>query len=222
MRHIDTLVIGAGHVGLAMSRCLTDRGRDHVVLERGRSAERWRSERWDSLRLLTPNWMSRLPGWSYDGTDPDGYMSASEVVAYLDRYARSFGAPDEAETTVEAVERIGERFMVPTDQGTWRADHVVVATGHCDRPQVPAVATCLSPSVHQIAPSGYGNPAGCRKAASTSSGPPPPVSSSRTSWRARGGRSCSPWVATPGFPAATEAWTSGGGSSGWACSTRPS
>ena len=70
MPTIDTVVIGAGQAGLAVSRCLTDRGVDHVVLERGRVAERWRSERWDSLRLLTPNWMSRLPGWSYDGPDP--------------------------------------------------------------------------------------------------------------------------------------------------------
>ena len=70
MPTIHTLVIGAGQAGLAMSRCLTDAGLDHVVLERGRIAERWRSERWDSLRLLTPNWVTRLPGWSYQGPDP--------------------------------------------------------------------------------------------------------------------------------------------------------
>ena len=104
MHHIDTLVIGAGHAGLAMSRSLTDRGLDHVVLERARLAQRWRSERWDSLRLLTPNWMTRLPGWSYDGTDPDGYMTAAQVAAYLERYAASFGAPVEPETTVEAMQ----------------------------------------------------------------------------------------------------------------------
>ena len=77
MRTTDTLVIGAGQAGLAMSRCLADRGVDHVVLERGRVAERWRSERWDSLRLLSPNWMSRLPGWSYTGPDPHGFMTAA-------------------------------------------------------------------------------------------------------------------------------------------------
>jgi putative flavoprotein involved in K+ transport len=159
MRHIDTLVIGAGHAGLAMSRCLTDRGRDYVVLERGRLAERWRTERWGSMRLLTPNWMSRLPGWCYDGCDPDGYMTAGEVVGYLDRYARSFNAPVETETTVEGVERCGDRFLVATDQhDTWSADQVVVATGHCDRPHVPAVAARLSQSVHQTTPSAYRNP----------------------------------------------------------------
>ena len=73
MRKIDTVVIGAGHAGLATSRCLTDAGRDHVVLDRGRLAESWRSSRWDSLRLLTPNWMTRLPGWRYQGPDSEGF-----------------------------------------------------------------------------------------------------------------------------------------------------
>ena len=87
MRRTDTLIIGGGQAGLAMSRCLSDRRIDHVVIERGQVAERWRRERWDSLRLLTPNWMTRLPGFAYAGPDPDGFMHASEVVAFLDRYA---------------------------------------------------------------------------------------------------------------------------------------
>jgi putative flavoprotein involved in K+ transport len=110
------------------------------------------------MRLLTPNWMTRLPGWCYDGNDPDGYMTATEVAGYLDRYALSFDAPVEAETTVASVERGGNGFLVATDQGTWSADHVVVATGHCDRPDVPAVAARLNPSVHQTTPSAYRNP----------------------------------------------------------------
>ena len=93
MYHADCVVIGAGQAGLAMSRCLTDRGVGHVVLERGCVAERWRSERWASLRLLTPNWQTRLPGFSYDGADPDGYMTMPEVVAFFERYAASFAAP---------------------------------------------------------------------------------------------------------------------------------
>src|SRR5215468_1211881 len=100
LRRTQSLIIGGGQAGLAMSRCLTEAGVDNVVLERGRVAERWRSERWDSLRLLTPNWQSRLPGFRYDGPDPDGYMTAPEVAAFLGRYARSFAAPVEEDTTV--------------------------------------------------------------------------------------------------------------------------
>ena len=87
MRHVTTVIIGAGQSGLAMSRHLTDRSIDHVLIERGEVANSWQTERWDSLRLLTPNWQSRLPGYAYDGDDPDGYMSVTEVVGYLKRYA---------------------------------------------------------------------------------------------------------------------------------------
>ena len=95
VRRTTTVVIGAGHAGLAMSRCLAERGVDHVVLERGEVANSWRRERWDSLRLLTPNWQSRLPGFGYDGDDPDGYRTAPEVVDFIARYARAIGAPVE-------------------------------------------------------------------------------------------------------------------------------
>src|SRR6185503_140659 len=87
MHYVPVVIIGAGQAGLAMSYCLRQRRIDHVVLERGQVGERWRSERWDSLRLLTPNWMSRLPGWSYYGDDPDGFMTASEATAYFSAYA---------------------------------------------------------------------------------------------------------------------------------------
>jgi len=151
-------VIGGGQAGLAMSRCLADAGVDHVVLERGRVAERWRSSSWDSLRLLTPNWQSRLPGFRYDGPDPDGYMAVPEVVDYLGRYARSFHAPVEEGTSVLAVERAGGGYRVTTDRGAWDAASVVVATGHCDTPFVPGMARQLDPDVAQVVPSGYRNP----------------------------------------------------------------
>ena len=80
MTTIDTVVIGAGHAGLAVSKLLTDAGREHVVLDRGRIGDRWRTERWDSLHLLTPSWMTRLPGWSYAGPDPDGYLSVGSFM----------------------------------------------------------------------------------------------------------------------------------------------
>jgi putative flavoprotein involved in K+ transport len=155
---IETVVIGAGQAGLAVSRCLTDAGVDHVVLERGRVAERWRSQRWDSLRLLTPNWATRLPGWSYQGTDPDGYLTAAEFADYLGRYAASFDAPVHAGTVVTSVERTGSRFTVQSDLGSWRVGNVVLATGWCDLPRIPAVARRLNRTITQLAASGYRNP----------------------------------------------------------------
>ena len=93
MTAIDTVVIGAGHAGLAVSHLLGKVGRDHVVLDRGRVAESWRSERWDSLRLLTPRWMTRLPGRRYLGPDQEGFMAVPELVDYLEGYAADSGAP---------------------------------------------------------------------------------------------------------------------------------
>jgi putative flavoprotein involved in K+ transport len=158
MRRTEAVVIGGGQAGLAMSRCLTDAGVDHVVLERGRVAERWRSTSWDSLRLLTPNWQSRLPGFRYDGPDPHGYMGVDEVVGFLDRYARSFRAPVEEGTTVLAVEPAAGGFRVTTDRDVWEAPSAVIATGYCDVPLVPAEARELDPDVVQVVPSRYRNP----------------------------------------------------------------
>ena len=137
MPTIDTVVIGAGHAGLAVSRLLTDAGRDHVVLDRGRVGERWRTERWDSLHLLTPNWMARLPGWWYAGPEREGFMSATRFVRYLERYAAHFDAPVLGGTTVLEVARQGDGYRVVTDQGSWRTRHVVVATGPHGVPRVP-------------------------------------------------------------------------------------
>lgn len=163
MRRTDIVIVGGGQAGLAMSRCLSDLGISHVVLERGRVAERWRSERWDSLRLLTPNWMTRLPGFRYDGPDPDGFMTAGELVAFFESYARSFpSAVDvETDTSVEAVEAIpgDDGFLVTTTRGVWRTRNVVLATGYSDRPLVPAMANRLDGGVHQVVPGLYRNPA---------------------------------------------------------------
>ena len=158
MQRVEALVIGAGQAGLAASRCLRDRGVEHVVLERGRVAERWRSERWDSLRLLTPNWQSRLPGHRYSGPDPDGYMSTSEVVGYLDGYARSFAAPVEERTNVVSVGPLGSGYCVATERGAFEARSVVIATGYCDVPFVPRLAASLPPALHQVVPTRYRNP----------------------------------------------------------------
>jgi putative flavoprotein involved in K+ transport len=155
---IHTVVIGGGQAGLAMSRCLLDRRIEHVVLERGNVAERWRSERWDSLRLLTPNWQTRLPGFRYDGPHPDGYMGMAELVAFFERYAASFDAPVQTGTTVLAVEQVDAGFRVATDRGDWIARHVVIATGYSDVPCVPPAAASLSPRIRQVVPTAYRRP----------------------------------------------------------------
>ncbi len=157
-RTTDTLIIGAGQAGLAMSRVLTERGVDHVVLERGRIGERWRSERWDSLRLLTPSWMAGLPEWRYRGDEPDGFMTMPEVIAHLEGYAESFGAPIEERATVHWIERSNDGWVVRADRGVWRARAVVIATGHCDRPYVPSFASQLPRDVVQLTPSSYRRP----------------------------------------------------------------
>jgi putative flavoprotein involved in K+ transport len=154
---IDTVVIGAGHAGLAVSRLLTVAGREHVVLDRGAVGERWRSERWDSLHLLSPNWMSRLPGWRYTGPDQEGFMSAAAFVDYLERYAASFDAPVQQGTTVLDVSARHGGYLVATDTGTWRAANVVIATGAWGAPVVPAGSGLAG--VEVIASNAYRNPA---------------------------------------------------------------
>jgi putative flavoprotein involved in K+ transport len=159
MSHLtDIVIIGAGQAGLATSRCLGDLGVPHVLLERGRPAQRWRSERWDSLRLLTPNWMTRLPAWRYAGDEPDGFMRAAEVASFLDAYARSFAAPVVEEAEVLRVEQRDGLFTVASTRGVWRARGVVVATGHCDRPAAPPCAAAAPGSILQVTPDRYRRP----------------------------------------------------------------
>lgn len=158
MHAVETLVVGAGQAGLAVSRCLAGRGAEHVVVERGRIAERWRTARWESLRLLSPNWMSRLPAWSYPGPDPDGYMAAPELVSYLEDYAGSFTAPVHENTAVELVEASGGGLRVVTSQGTWLARNVVVAAGTENRAHVPPAARGIDPGIHQLTAARYSGP----------------------------------------------------------------
>src|SRR6516225_4340692 len=129
MMQTTAVVIGAGHSGLAMSRRLTERSLDHVVLERGDVANSWRNERWDSLRLLTPNWHSHLPGMRYAGDDPDGFMTVPEVVGFIDTYAAAIRAPVQTRTTVTSVAPTADGYRVTTDRGVWECATVVVASG---------------------------------------------------------------------------------------------
>jgi putative flavoprotein involved in K+ transport len=153
-----TVVIGAGQSGLAMSRCLSNRSIDHVVLERGQVANSWRTERWDSLRMLTPNWQCRLPGYAYDGDDPDGFMTMPEVVDFITAYTKVIAAPVQSGTTVTSVRRTDGGYSVLTDQGEWRCQTVVLATGAFNVPHVPAFAEAMPPTVTVMTPMEYRNP----------------------------------------------------------------
>jgi len=153
-----TVIIGAGHAGLAMSWCLAQRSIDHVILERGEVANSWKTERWDSLRLLTPNWQSRLPGYGYEGDDPDGFRSMPETIAFIERYAHVISAPVRSKTEVTSVRRNGDAYEVATKRGIWQCQTVVLASGACNIAQVPALAEALSPAIAMLSPMTYRNP----------------------------------------------------------------
>lgn len=158
MPNTTTVIIGAGHCGLAMSHCLARRSIDHVVLERGEVASSWRTQRWDSLRLLTPNWMTRLPGYAYRGADPDGYLGARQVAAMLEDYAAASAAPVLTGTTVTSVRATGPGYVVRTDQGIWHAPTVVLAGGAATLPSVPALARGVPAGITCVTPARYRNP----------------------------------------------------------------
>ena len=158
------VVIGAGHTGLAVSYLLSQRSIDHVVLERGEVANTWRTERWDSLRLLTPNWQTRLPGYAYDGNDPDGFMTMPELIGFIDRYARLVDPPLHTLTTVTSVRKDGEDYEVVTDRGVWLCRSVVLATGGFNLPKVPPIAAALPTSVDSVTPIDYRRPSDLREA----------------------------------------------------------
>jgi putative flavoprotein involved in K+ transport len=143
---------------LAISRCLSGRSIDHVVLERGEVAHTWRTERWDSLRLLTPNWQSRLPGFSYSGDDPDGYRTLAEVIEFIASYAKAISAPVRTRTTVTSVRSTESGYLVRTDHGDWLCRAVVVASGACNIADVPSFASKVPRSIIQLTAQEYRNP----------------------------------------------------------------
>lgn len=157
-RTVTTVIIGGGHAGLAMSRCLTERSIDHVVLERGEVANSWRTQRWDSLRLLTPNWQSRLPGYGYQGDNPDGFRTMPEVIDFIGRYAEVISAPVQTNTQVTSVRRTDTGYEVATDQGDWHCRTVVLASGACNIANVPALAQAIPSHIAQVTPTEYRNP----------------------------------------------------------------
>lgn len=158
MRRVTTVVVGAGQCGLAMSRELGRRSVDHVVLEQGQVGNSWYSERWDSLRLLTPNWMSGPAGHPYHGPDPDGFMAAGEFADSLSRAARCDRTPVMTDTRVLGLDRFGDGYRLRTEGGTIVCDSVVIATGDCVLPKIPRFATELPASVLQLTTKAYKRP----------------------------------------------------------------
>src|SRR5688572_6028932 len=151
IERIDVAVIGAGQAGLAISACLTEQGRAHVVLERARPAEAWRT-RWDSFSLNTLAGRSlNLPGLPFGGGDPERYPGRDEVVAYFDAYVRRVEPPLRLGVTTTAVRPTdGGRFVVETDHGALLADQVVVATGRHQIPTRPAFAAMFPSDIVQL------------------------------------------------------------------------
>ena len=156
---IDTVIVGGGQAGLAVSYHLTRLGRPHVVLEQAPQAgEAWRNHRWDSFTLVTPNWMLQLPGMPYAGPDPDGYLSKSEIVAYLEQYAGQFRLPVHYRTRVTAVQQNGHGYLVTTNRNVYEAAHVVMATGSFQSPKTGPAGLALPADIVQTHAGAYRNP----------------------------------------------------------------
>ena len=156
---VETIVVGGGQAGLAMSHHLAQARREHVILERGRVAERWRSERWGSLAFQFPNWMLRLPGHAYAGPEPDGFMGKDGVAAFITDYAVRGAAPIRCGMGVDGLRATERgRFVVRAGGQSLEAANVVVATGPYQLPSVPECGARLPPGVHQVTANRYTRP----------------------------------------------------------------
>jgi putative flavoprotein involved in K+ transport len=157
--HHTAIVIGGGQAGLSASHYLQQHGIDHVVFEKHRVGHAWRSQRWDTFCLVTPNWQCRLPGHPYAGDDPQGFMLKDQIVDYLEAFARKVRPPIHEGVAVTRLQhRAGGGFQLDTSAGRCTADHVIVATGGYDLPIVPPSAHSLPPTVTQLHSVDYRNP----------------------------------------------------------------
>jgi putative flavoprotein involved in K+ transport len=160
MERINTVIVGGGQAGLATSYCLKQQGHENVVLEQAAQAgNAWRTGRWDSFTLVTPNWTMRLPGAEYEGSDRDGFMPRDDIVSYFERYVDRFQLPVRYNTRVLSVESMDSAgYRVITPEQSFAADNVVIATGYEQSPRIPAFAAAISPDVTQLHSSQYRNP----------------------------------------------------------------
>jgi putative flavoprotein involved in K+ transport len=156
----ETIIIGAGHSGLGIGYCLAQRKRSFIILEKGDAlTPAWRS-RWDSFTLVLPNWTLQLPGYAYQGDNPDGFLTRDEMVQYLEGFAASFNPDIRFGSEVTAVEPApgGGKFLVRTSNRTYTADNVIVATGTYQAPKLPAFHRDISADITQLHTSEYRNP----------------------------------------------------------------
>lgn len=156
---IETVIIGGGHAGLTMSYYLSQLGRRHVILDRGRVAERWRSERWDSFYFQFPNWTIELPGYKYQCDDPDGFVPGQEIVRFIQDYATFIKAPLRCGVDVTALEKQSEseRYLLQTNDGTIEASNVVIATGQRQKGRIPLLSSYVPKDICQLHSSRYRN-----------------------------------------------------------------
>jgi putative flavoprotein involved in K+ transport len=156
---IDTVVVGGGQAGLAISYYLKQDGREHVVLEKASAvANAWRNQRWDSFTLVTPNFQVRMPGAEYAGNDPYGFMPLAEVIRYFDDYVERFRLPVRCGVEVISIEKTGDRYLVDTSEGDYAAENVVIATGLYQAPKIPKFSEQIPPQILQIHSMEYKNP----------------------------------------------------------------
>ncbi|MEM9326697.1 MAG: MSMEG_0569 family flavin-dependent oxidoreductase [Bacteroidota bacterium] len=155
-KHFPVIVIGGGQAGLSVSYCLRAKKIDHIIFDRGNVADSWKS-RWDNFTLVTPNWQCELPGYKYQGDDPDGFMCREQVVDFVSKYAASFDPPLQSNVEVKSLEKTATHFDVETTVGPFTADVVVIATGAYNIPVIPAIVDQFEPDVQHFHSSDYRN-----------------------------------------------------------------
>ncbi|MEM1238328.1 MAG: MSMEG_0569 family flavin-dependent oxidoreductase [Cyanobacteria bacterium P01_H01_bin.26] len=156
--HFPVAIIGGGQAGLAMSYCLKQRGIENIVFEKSKIAHSWRSKRWDSFCLVTPNWQCTLPGYPYPGSELNGFMQRDDIVRYIEDYAKSFQPLLKEGVTVSKITKPENVFEIDTSIGHYVADQVVVATGGYHTPKIPRMAERLPREILQLHSSEYKNP----------------------------------------------------------------
>ena len=156
--HYPVIIVGGGQAGLSMSYCLKEKGIEHLVFEKHKIAHSWRSQRWDTFCLVTPNWQCRLPGHPYSGDDPHGFMHRDEIVQYIEEYAKTFNPPVKEGVEVLKISQGDSSFELTTSIGDYTADQVAIAAGSYHNPKVPRIAERLSKNIVQLHSSEYKSP----------------------------------------------------------------